>query len=351
MPRLSFVFGLICFLTAAFADQITLSNGDRVTGAIVKKDGASLVVKSALMGEVTIKWADVKSVKTDEVVNVVVGDKTVQGKLETDGDRLAVVTATGRESAPLAEIAALRNAEEQRRYERYLDPPLTALWAGFFDIGFASTQGNARATTWTTSLTAARITSADKIRIYANQIYARAVINNTAATTARAIRGGWGYDRGLGPRAFLNLFNDYEFDRFQNLDLRFVTGGGAGYTLIKSERGQLSLLGGASYNRENFSIPVTPGNNVRNSAEAYWGDELSWKLSSVSSLRQSFRMFNNLTNGGEYRANFDLGLDTKLSKWLSWQGTFSNRYITNPAPGRKTNDVLISTGLRLSFAR
>ncbi|MDX2150182.1 MAG: DUF481 domain-containing protein [Bryobacteraceae bacterium] len=351
MPRFSFFGIYFALLTAAFGDQITLSNGDRVTGSVVKKDGATLVVKSALMGEVSIKWADVKSVKTDEPVNVVIGDKTVQGKIETEGERLAVVGPSAREVAALAEVVAVRNDAEQKRYERYLNPPLSALWAGYFDIGLASTQGNARSTTWTTALLATRVTNADKMRVYANQVYARGVVNDVAAVTARAIRGGWGYDRGVGSRAFLNLFNDYEFDRFQNLDLRFVAGGGAGYTLLKGERGQLSLLGGASYNRENFSVPVSNGSSVRNSAEAYWGDELTFRMNSSASVRQAFRMFNNLTNRGEYRANFDLGLDTKLSKWLSWQGTFSNRYITNPAPGRRTNDVLISTGLRLSFAR
>lgn len=39
--------------TSAFADQITLKNGDRITGTVVKKDGANLIIKSDLFGLIT----------------------------------------------------------------------------------------------------------------------------------------------------------------------------------------------------------------------------------------------------------------------------------------------------------
>jgi len=47
------------------------------------------------------------------------------------------------------------------------------------------------------------------------------------STTAQAIRGGWSQSRNIHPRMFVNLFNDWEYDKFQNLDLRFVLGGGS----------------------------------------------------------------------------------------------------------------------------
>ena len=47
---------LALITTGAWADQITFKNGDRVTGAIVKKDGATLTFKSALMGQITVPW-------------------------------------------------------------------------------------------------------------------------------------------------------------------------------------------------------------------------------------------------------------------------------------------------------
>ena len=31
--------------------------------------------------------------------------------------------------------------------------------------------------------------------------------------------------------------------------------------------------------------------------------------------------------------NFDIGVSTKLSKWLNWNVALSDRYLNHPAPG------------------
>ena len=67
-----------------FADQVVLDNGDRITGKVTKKDGDAVTIASDLMGAVTVKWAHVKSIATDEPVTVVLsGGKPVEGKLAT----------------------------------------------------------------------------------------------------------------------------------------------------------------------------------------------------------------------------------------------------------------------------
>ena len=144
----------------------------------------------------------------------------------------------------------------------------------------------------------------------------------------------------------MNVFNDYEYDKFQNLDLRFVLGGGFGFHAIKTDRSRLDLLGGADFNRSSFSTPLT-----RKSAELYWGDEYNLKLTGTTSFVQSYRMFNDMSDTGSYRVNFDAGLSTKLSKWLTWNLSLSDRYLNHPAAGRKTNDFLYTTGLGITFAR
>ena len=51
------------------------------------------------------------------------------------------------------------------------------------------------------------------------------------------------------------------------------------------------------------------------------------------------------------REEFDVVAATKLKAWLGWQVTYSDRYLSNPLPGLKKNDVLLSTGLRLTFGK
>jgi len=340
---------VICSIASlAYADQITLKNGDRITGKVQKKDGASLTINSDIFGPVTVPWEAVTGITSEGTLTIVLpGGKTVQGKISSEDQQLEVTTPTAREVVTIAKVDAIRNAEEQKAWERLQKPSVLALWAGYADLGVSLARGNAVASTITAALSATRETRSDKTSAYFNQIYSKGKLTDgTTTTTAEAVRGGWAYNRNVTPRLFVNLFNDYEYDAFQSLDLRFVLGGGLGYTLVKRETTQFDLLGGAAYNHEKFSTPES-----RNSAEAYWGNNLMHKFSKITTLNQMFRMFNNLSNTGEYRMNFDLGTATVLKKWLSWQLTFSDRYLSNPVPGRKKNDVLFTTGLRFTFAR
>jgi hypothetical protein len=90
---------------------------------------------------------------------------------------------------------------------------------------------------------------------------------------------------------------------------------------------------------------------TRNAAEAYWGDDYSLKFTGASSLIQSFRMFNDLSDTGSYRMNFDLALSTRLKKRITWTVGLNDRYLSNPVPGRKSNDWMYTTGFGLALGK
>lgn len=344
--------GLVLLLAGmAWADQVVMKNGDRVTGEIVKKDGESLVIKSAHFGTITLPWADVETVNAEKPLNVVLLDgETLKTTLSTTDGKVALHAPGGTQTVPPAEVVAIRDEAEQAKYERFLHPGLLDLWTVTGSLNLAGAKGNAETFTMTTPFAFSRISNSSKTTAYFNSIRSSATFDGENEQTAQAVRGGWGYSRDLTKKVFLNVFNDYEYDKFQSLDLRTVFGGGAGYNVWKGERGALSLLGGAAWNREKFDPTPEPA-FVRNSAEAYWGNDFAYRLNSRTSLNQSFRMFNNLSEGGEYRVNFDSGITTTLTKWLVWNISLSDRYLSDPVPGRKANDLLYSTGLGFTFAR
>ncbi len=87
----------------------------------------------------------------------------------------------------------------------------------------------------------------------------------------------------------------------------------------------------------------------RKSGEALLGEEVTYKLSSISSLAQRAVLYPNLSETGEYRFSFDTTAVTKLTKSLGWQVTLSDRFISNPLPGTQKNDLLLTTGLRVTL--
>jgi putative salt-induced outer membrane protein YdiY len=344
---------LACMLaSSAWADQIVLKDGDRITGDVVKKDGQTVTVQTKNFGAVTLKWDDIATIRTDTPLNVVLpGDKTVTANILTQDGRIQVATPGAPQTVAAGDIVALRNAPEQAAYERLLHPGVLDLWAVSGSIGIAGTKGNAETSTFTTPFNFVRASKTSQTTAYFNSIRASAKLGSVKTKTANAVRGGWGYSRNLKKNLFANAFNDYEYDQFQSLDLRVVLGAGLGYQVWKTEAGRLALVGGLAWNREAFTKGATTPAFTRKSAEAYWGDDYSYKLGARTNLVQSFRMFNNLTRGGQYRHNFDVGLTTQLAKWLNWNIALSNRHLSSPAPGRKTNDMLYTTGLGFSFAR
>ena len=343
MNRVHIIVVFAGYAASLLADQVTLKNQDRITGKVVKKEGEKLTFKSDHFGEVTIPWEQVQDLRTDDPIDVVLTSGTPTKTIINTGDPSG--------AAPLQQIEVVRDSAEQLKWERLQRPSWMDLWAGTATIGYAGAQGNAKTRTFTGGFNASRLTRTDRTTVYFAAIRSSAFIEGIQASTAQAVRGGWGYDHNVTRRIFFNGFNDYEYDKFQNLDLRFVLGGGLGYIAWQGERGRLDLLAGVAYNREQFGPPPPEAAFTRNSAEAYVGNRWSYALTGVTTLAQSFRYFPNLSDTGSYRMNFDISANTRLFKWLIWNLAVSDRFLSNPIPGRQKNDLLYTTGIGISFSR
>jgi putative salt-induced outer membrane protein YdiY len=336
----------LLFLTSqAIADQIVLKNGDRLTGTIVKSDGKTIVFKSDLVGEVTVSLDNVESVTADKPLYVTMADgRTLSGLVTTKNSEFEIKPNNG---APVvidrSTIAVVRSEAEQRVYESTLNPGLFEQWSGGADVGFALTRGNSTTTNFALGMAISRETLRDKTSLYAASVYNRESTSGISRTTANTFRFGARYDRNLNRDWFGYGFTDLEHNGLQDLNLRWVLGGGIGYHAINNERTKLDLLGGLDMSREFFE-----GNdNDRTSLEAQLGQTLNHKLTSRFSLTEQLFFFPNLSNGGEYRINFDAGLVADITKRIGWQLTLSDRYLSNPPGGSKQNDLLLTTGLKV----
>ena len=350
------ILALLCVpAPAAKADQVTLKNGDRLTGTIVKSDGKTLLLKTDAAGDVILKWDAVSAIVSAQPLNVQLNNgQTLSGNVTTDDGKFAIATPDrGHVEAPRDAVVAIRNAQEQSDYDRLQHPRIIDLWSGLFDTGLSETRGNSALLAFSLSAKAARATTRTKLSLYATSVYATDNTTPPGRTTANAIEGGARFDYNLTPRFFVFALADFAFDQFQHLDLRSVIGGGGGVHVIKTANTTFDVFAGANYDQEKFSPnpPLVLTNITRNVAEVLAGEELSWKLNSRISFDERFTAFPNVSDLGQYRLQVDATAATKLKAWLSWQITVSDRYLSNPLPGLKSNDELLSTGLRLTFGK
>jgi hypothetical protein len=237
MVQILAILAAFSFCSASFADQIVLTNGDRLTGTITKSDDKTLVIKTEFAGDVTVQWPAVREIHSMQALHLVTrGEKTLVGTVTTSDGNLAVGTATsGTVNVAKADVAALRNDEEQAAYEKSLHPTLLHGWAGGANVGFALTRGNSETKNLALAFTADRKTQHDEITMYANTVYA----SNDAAgavpsVTANTTQGGARYAHNLTTRLFGYGSADFQTDALQGLNLRSVLGGGLGLHVINT---------------------------------------------------------------------------------------------------------------------
>ncbi|HEX7294645.1 MAG TPA: DUF481 domain-containing protein, partial [Pyrinomonadaceae bacterium] len=348
MKTRSFLCSIVLLLCCqlVIADQLTLKNGDRLTGSVVRSDGKTLVVKTDLVGEVTIALADITSLTTDKPVYVALGNgQTVLGLVTTKDENAEIKGSTGSVSFSRGDVRAIRSEAEQKVYESTLNPGWLEQWTGGADFGIALTRGNSNTTNMALGLALSRETTRDKTSVYAAGVYNREKTAGVSRTVANTVRFGGRYDRDFNRNWFGYGFTDLERNGQQSLNLRWVLGGGIGYHAIRNERTRLDLLGGLAMNREYFDGL----NNDRTSLEAQVGQTLDHQFSPRVSWKEQLFIFPNLSEGGEYRINFDTSLVTDVTRRIGWHITLSDRYLSNPPPGFRQNDLLLTTGVKLKL--
>ena len=360
-PRIAqcaLVFAILAIACIARADTVTLDNGDRLTGTIVKSDGKELVLMADKAGSVadktssiTVPWSAVRQITSTAPLYVVTSQgTTVGGAVTTEGSDVVVTPSGGPpQRIPLANVTALRSQSEETAYERSLHPGLLESWQINSSLGFALARGNSKTTNLAIGFNAVRATMHDKLTAYMDSIYASSGLvvapGVTAGVTANDIRGGAMYQHDVSARAFVYGSGDFEYNELQFLDLRSIWGAGAGYHVIKRMDTTLDLFAGANYTKESYSTGIR-----RNLAALTIGDLFRHQIGKNTSINETLVVYPELSHLGEYRLALDISLATKINTWLGWQSTLSDRYISDPIPGTVSNDFIFSTGLNFTFS-
>jgi YD repeat-containing protein len=363
---LSLLMTMVLLCPALFADQVSLKNGDRLTGTIVKSDAKTLVLKTEAAGDATIQWSAIDAITSTQSLHVgLAGEQMVVGPVTTKDGQIQVTTQTaGVVTASKDSVQVIRSDSDQAAYdaaiERLQHPHLGDFWSGTLDTGLSLTRGNSATLAYNLAGRAVRQTDRDKITVYTSAVYGKNDTTSPSEVIAHQITGGVRADINFQPRWFGFAATDFNSNALQNLELQNVIDGGIGGHVIKTKNTKFDVFGGAGYNQEffgSYALPnptpppatvINPAVTQRN-AEANVGEEFDAKLGSRSTFSETFNYFPNLSGPSGYRYTFNSVLSTAISKWLGWQFSLNDNFISNPPTGIKGNDLLLSTGLRLTF--
>lgn len=257
--KMLIVLAMGVFCSSLFADQIVLKNGDRLSGTIIKSDAKNVVIKTDYAGEVTVDWSAVQDVNSTKSLHVgLKSGQTVVGSVTVKEGKLEVTTKDfGTLETPADNIVVIRDDANQLAYEKSLHPGFGQGWAGGANLGFALTAGNSETKNLNIGFNATRTGLHDKLILYETSIYSStsklALRPIPSQTTANSNNGGIRYDHDFTPRVFGFGAADFFSNALQDLDLRYILGGGIGLHAIKTPNTTLDLLAGINYTHESFS--------------------------------------------------------------------------------------------------
>jgi putative salt-induced outer membrane protein YdiY len=235
--RLLSLAALLACAAPATADQVTLANGDRITGTVVSLAGNTLAVTTP-NGGLRIPWPMVTGLVIDDPILATIGSTAPVEVRIAAGDAAGRVVLNPGGPMELAQIGALTRPM----------PPVTV--EGGANAGMVATGGN-------TDVSSVRLDGDVTVRQLANRYTAAAAVNRAkdkGVETADNWNTAFNYDRFLTERLFLNGNAIFTNDRFRDLDLRTALGAGLGYQVLQTPRVRLTANGGFGWVDENFDV-------------------------------------------------------------------------------------------------
>jgi putative salt-induced outer membrane protein len=226
--------------------------------------------------------------------------------------------------------------------------PSTGAWRSTLGLGANYSTGNTRASTFSANADAVRSTAQDKWTLYGNAQYGK----TDGVTSANLMRLGTRYDRDIGASFFGFGTLDLEKDEIALLKLRTAYGTGLGLHWIKTETTTFDVFGGLGYTMDRYDEPRIVDGELRsryNYANLLLGEESTHKLTDNTSFKQRLVVYPNLEDRGEYRAQWDAGLSVAMTQTISLNVGLAMRHNSDPGPGVKRTDTLLTTGVSVKF--
>jgi len=241
--------------------------------------------------------------------------------------------------AAAAFAASLGTANAQNTPAPLTPPPRQPAWETLASAGLTLTKGNSDTMLANVGVTTAKKWTGNEISLGANMTYGEASgVNNVNNYNAFGQ-----YNRLFSDRIYGGLKLTAVKDDIANIDYRLTVSPLAGYYFIKDAATHLSAETGPSYVIEGL------GGVNRSYAGLRVGERFEHKFNDRAKLWQTAEFIPQVDRFSQYLLNFELGVDSAITQQVSLRAVLQDNYNSQPARGRKANDVRLITGVAYKF--
>ncbi|MGR8948806.1 MAG: DUF481 domain-containing protein [Gammaproteobacteria bacterium] len=332
---------------AVSADILYVIDGSRINGQISQMTETAIKINTSFAGEISVPLKSLVGVTSETVQKVALrsGDRinarpyydpetgTQHLKQTSFGD---VTIAAGElvgvrsDGDPSPEALALETELEKYRskVKKYDDA-----WSGSIALGMTGTQGNTKNLGFNGRAEAKRDVGRDRQLVYAQG----RMQENEEILSAKEIMVGISAEHDLDDRWFVYAREELEHDKFENLDLRSVTGAGLGYWLIRKDDHELKPRLGLAYEFEAFN----DGSNNRDAVLALGYDYLI-RVNEWYKFTHNVTFYPALTDPTkDFRVDSNIGFEFPIASSDQWGFRLGlrNQYNNQPSAGRDKLDT------------
>ena len=144
-------------------------------------------------------------------------------------------------------------------------------------------------------------------------------------------------------------------DLVEDMAYRVTVGPGAGYYLIKNTNTTLSAEAGGGVQFQRIGDTIMVGTNTVGSyknetfATVRFAEKFEHKFNSHARLWQSVEFLPQVDEFDNYLVNFEVGIETTLTKTISLKTFVVDNFASQPASNRQKNDFRLVSGLSYKF--
>lgn len=221
-------------------------------------------------------------------------------------------------------------------------PPPPPPWTGSAGLGLSLNRGNSSTTNFSLSAEATHDPKTKSLWKF-KALYLRGETNGELAVDRLLfeVRN----ERTLSPRVY--VFGQFQYlqDEFKEIDYLAAPSGGIGYKLVMTPKTTFNVDGGLGYKAEK-----NPGFERRDDFVVTLSDKFEHKLSTTSTITQSFGALWKANDFGDALYTFSAGLAAALTTRTQLKVELLDAYSSKPPnPDIKNNDVALLMAVVYKF--
>ena len=212
-------------------------------------------------------------------------------------------------------------------------------WESSISAGLTMTRGNSHTLLYSGTFQTKRKTTENELLIGANGAYG----SQNSEDTVNNYGGYTQWNHLFTERIYSYLRVEALRDVIADLDYRFNIGPGAGYYLLKSTNTTLSVEAGIGMQYEHL------GGNYSSFGTMRGAENFEHKFNDHARLWEKAEILPQLDKIENYVVNFEIGLETTITKTLALKTYIDDTYQSQPASGRYRNDIKFVTAAVYKF--